>query len=206
MFCPTGATVEFPVDAQILKDDGSLSFLLTEANFTTAERVASAINASQGAGIAYVRNADEVVIRYAGSPAMLSAFVSRIENLRIDPDMAPRIVINERTGTIVAGSDVRISSVVISQGDIKVTVRSDAYASQPSFIGGFANDVASLVVTNTDLSVEEQTNDTVASFPNTTVGSLVQGLARSRVGTRRVISILQAIKAAGALHAEIIVQ
>lgn len=203
---PDGAMVEFPVDAQILKPNGELSFLLSEASFTTAERIAQAINASQGRGVAYVKNADEVVIGYQGSPALLSAFVSRLENLRVNPDLSPRIVINERTGTIVAGSDVRISSVVVSQGDIKVTVQSDSYASQPSFISGFANDVSSLVVTNTDLEVEEGTNDTVASFPNTTVGSLVQGLARAKVGTRRIISILQAVKAAGALHAEIIVQ
>ena len=66
--------------------------------------------------------------------------------------------------------------------------------------------MSSLIVTNVDLDVQEGVNDTVATFPNTTVGSLVEGLARSRVGTRRIISILQAIKAAGALHAEIIVQ
>ena len=203
---PDGATVEFPVDAQILKSNGELSFLLSEANFTTAERIATAINGSHGRGIAYVKNADEVVIRYSGSPELLSAFVSHLENIRIDPDLSPRIVINERTGTIVAGSDVCISSVVISQGDIKITVTSESYGSQPSFIGGFANDVSSLIVTNVDLDVQEGVNDTVATFPNTTVGSLVEGLARSRVGTRRIISILQAIKAAGALHAEIIVQ
>lgn len=203
---PGGATVEFPVDAQILKSDGTLSFLLTEASFTTAERIAKAINTARLAELAYVKNADEIVIRFPGSAAMLSAFVSQLENLRITPDLDPRIIINERTGTIVAGSEVRISSVVVSQGDIKVTVTSDSYASQPNFIGGFANDVASLVVTNSELSVDEQSNDIVASFPNTTVGSLVQGLIRSRVGTRRIISILQAIKAAGALHAEIIVQ
>lgn len=94
----------------------------------------------------------------------------------------------------------------MSQGDIRVTVASENYASQPSFIGGFARDVQSLIVTNTKLDVEEGANDAVVSFPNTTVGDLVQGLARSRVGTRRTISILQAIKAAGALHAEIVVQ
>ncbi|WP_432200676.1 flagellar basal body P-ring protein FlgI [Erythrobacter sp. W53] len=203
---PDGATIEFPVDAQILKENGEISFLLSEASFTTAERISRTINASQGRELAYVKNADEVVIRYPGSPAMLSAFVSRLENLRVNPDSVPRIVINERTGTIVAGSDVRISSVVVSQGDIKVTVQSENFDSQPSFVSGFANDVSSLVVTNVDLEVEEGVNDTVATFPNTTVASLVEGLARSRVGTRRIISILQAVKAAGALHAEIVVQ
>lgn len=203
---PGGATIEFPVDAQLLRANGELSFLLKEANFTTAERVATAINASQGRPVAYVKNADEVVITYAGSPQLLPAFLARLENLPVAPDTVARIVINERTGTIVAGADVRISSVVISQGDIKVTVKTENYASQPSFISGFARDVSSLVVTNTDLSVEEGTNDVVATFPNTTVASLVQGLTQAKVGTRRIISILQAIRAAGGLHAEIVVQ
>ncbi len=203
---PAGAMIEFPVEASILKENGQISFLLAEASFTTAERIAQAINASQPSSLAHVKNADEVVIQYGGQAASLSRFVARLEAIRVVPDREPRIVINERTGTIVAGADVRISSVVISQGDIKVTVRSDNEASQPSFIRGFANDISSLVVTNVDLKVEEGQNDTVANFPDTNVGSLVQGLAQARVDTRRIISILQAIKAAGSLHAEIVIQ
>lgn len=202
---PAGATIEYPVEASIVKENGEISFLLSEASFTTAERIASAINRSQGLRLATVKNADEVVIEFPGEATGLARFIAGLEAIRVVPDRAARIVINERTGTIVAGSDVKISSVVISQGDIKVTVTSENEASQPSFIGGFANDVSSLVVNNVDLLVEEGENDTVASFPDTNVGSLVQGLAQARVGTRRVISILQAMKAAGALHAEIIV-
>lgn len=201
-----GATVEFPVDAQLMKANGEISFLLNDASFTTAERVAASINGISGPGTAWVRNADEVAIRPPGGVATLPRFVASIENLRVRPDALDRIVINERTGTIVAGAEVRISSVVISQGDIRVTVKSENYASQPSFIGGFANDVSSLIVTNTTLDVDEGTDDTVATFPNTTVGVLVEGLSRAGVGTRRIVSILQAIKAAGALHAEIVVQ
>ena len=203
---PSGATVETPVDARILKDNGEISFLLNEASFTTAERAAAAINQAKGLNLASVRNADEVVIQFMPGRESLPAFVAGIENLRIDPDAVARIVINERTGTIVAGAGVRISSVVVSQGDIRVTVQTENYASQPSFIGGFANDIESMIVTNTRLEVDSGGDDAIATFPNTTVGTLVQGLSRSKVGTRRIISILQAIKAAGALHAEIVVQ
>ena len=203
---PGGATIESAVDASILKPDGTLSFLLTEPSFTTAQRIADAINAADGAGIAEVRNADEIVIRFGDTGSGLANFVSRIENLYVEPSLASRIVINERTGTVVAGSNVRISSAVISQGDIKVTVTSENYASQPSFIGGFASDVSSLIVTNTTLEVDQGAKDAVVTFPNTTVGSLVQGLSKARVDTRRMIGILQALKAAGALHAEILVQ
>ncbi|WEK46128.1 MAG: flagellar basal body P-ring protein FlgI [Candidatus Andeanibacterium colombiense] len=203
---PGGATVETAVDAAVLSDDGTVSFLLTEPNFTTAQRISDAINTSFGRGIASVRNADEVVIAYDRAPSELAQFLSRIEGVSVAPSVTPRVVINERTGTVVAGAGVRISSVVISQGDIKVTITSENYASQPSFISGFASDVSSLVVTNTKLDVEQGSNDAAMSFPNTTVGTLVESLARAKVDTRRMISILQAIKAAGALHAEIVVQ
>ena len=201
-----GATVEAAVDAQLLKPDGELAFLLNDPSFATAERIAEGINSRFGGGLASARNADEVRIRFAGDPSALTRFVAELESVEVMPDRTPRVVINERTGTVVAGGDVMISSVVIAQGDVKVTVTADNYASQPGFISGFATDVRSLVVTNTKLEVEQGANDAVVRFPNTAVADLVQGLARAHVNTRRTISILQAMKTAGALHADIIVQ
>jgi flagellar P-ring protein precursor FlgI len=201
-----GATVETAVDADVLKDGNHLSFVLGDPNFSTAQRVAEALNVRFGAGAAMAKNADEILIHFPGSRAGLASFLAQVESVLVEPDRMPRVVINERTGTIVAGGDVMISSVVISQGDIRVTVSSENYASQPSFIGGFASDVRSLVVTNAKLEVEQGAGDAVVTFPNTAVADLVQGLNRARVNTRRTISILQAIKAAGALHAEIVVQ
>jgi len=201
-----GATIEAPVDARILGSEGEITFLLNDPSFATAQRIAEGVNARFGVELATVRNADEVRIRFNGAPQQFAAFAAELEALQIQPDAAPRVVINERTGTIVAGGDVMISSVVISQGDIRVTVTAENYASQPSFISGFANDVRSLIVTNTKLDVEQGVGDAVIRFPNTAVADLVQGLAQARVNTRRTISILQAIKAAGALHADIIVQ
>jgi flagellar P-ring protein FlgI len=201
-----GATVEAAVDAMLLNANGELRFLLHEPSFTTASRIAEAINARFGHDMANAASADEVRIRYGAGAAELSAFLSSLEALTIQPDRAPRVIINERTGTIVAGGDVSISSVVVSQGDIRVTVTSDNYASQPDFISGVNPGIRSLIVTNTQLDVDRDGNDVVASFPNTTVADLVQGLHSARVDTRRMISILQAVKAAGALHAELIVQ
>ena len=201
-----GATVERPVNANLLQGNGSISFLLSEPNFTTADRIAKAVNNKFGKNTAYAVNADEVEIQYAGGARGLTGFVSRLENIPVSPDRVPRIVINERTGTVVAGADVKVSSVVVSQGDIRVTVTAENFASQPSFISGFASDVSSLVITNTDLEVEQGTNDVVASFPNSSVADLVQGLSEAGVDTRRMIGILQAMKEAGALHSEIIIQ
>ncbi|HZF44362.1 MAG TPA: flagellar basal body P-ring protein FlgI [Sphingomonadaceae bacterium] len=207
-----GVTVETPVDSQILRPNGEMAFLLNEPSFGTAQRIADGINGRFGGDAATVKNADEVRIRFRGDPSRLAAFVAEIETVSVQPDTAPRIVINERTGTIVAGGEVMISSVVISQGDIKVTITGERYASQPQgFSEGFASDAVapgarSLLVTNTRLDVADSATDAVVRFPNTTVGDLVQGLSRAKVGTRRTISVLQAIKTAGALHADIIVQ
>lgn len=203
---PGGATVEVAVDSSVINERGEISFLLNEPSFTTAQRIAARINGSMGPGTADVRNADEVIIRFSGSQSQLAPFLSSIEGLTVSPDRPPRIVINERTGTIVAGGDVRVSSVVVSQGDIKVAVTTENFASQPSFIGGFASDVKSLIVSNTKLEVDQGGNDHAMTFPDSSVAALVEGLARARVDTRRTISILLAMKAAGALHAEIIVQ
>jgi flagellar P-ring protein FlgI len=201
-----GATVERPVAANLIGADGRLGFLLHEPNFTTATRIAEAINTRFGRSIAETAGADEVRIDFQSAALELASFIAAVENLEIAPDRSPRVVINERTGTVVAGGDVLISSVVVAQGDIRVTVTSESFASQPAFISGSASGVRSLVITNTALDVERGENDVVAAFPNTSVADLVQGLSRARVDTRRIISILQAVKAAGALHADIIVQ
>lgn len=202
-----GAMIEVGVESSVLSSDGQLSFLLSNPSFSTATRIADHINGRLGGGIATALNADEVRIRFAGHPGGVPGFVAQLENILVEPDVAPRIVINERTGTVVAGGGVMVSSVVIVQGDIKVTVTAENTASQPNgFYGGFASDVGSLVVTNTKLDVEQGANDRSFIFPATSVGDLVQALARARVDTRRIISILQGIRSAGALHAEIIVQ
>lgn len=201
-----GATIEAAVESTLLHGGNEVSFLLSRPSFSTSQRIAEQINAQFGYGTATARNADEVRIRYSGGAGELTGFIARLENVSVAPDISPRVVINERTGTVVAGGDVMISSVVIAQGDIKVTVTAENIASQPTFLGGFASDVRSLVVTNTKLEVDQGTGDRSFRFPNTSVADLVQALSRAHVDTRRMISILQAIRTAGALHAEIIVQ
>jgi flagellar P-ring protein precursor FlgI len=201
-----GATIEHSVDASILGSDGAVRFLLNDPDFGTAERIAEAINQRFGARIAEARNADEVRVAYSGRRSDLIAFAAALQAVSVEPARTARVVINERTGTIVAGGDVLISSVVISQGDIRVTVTGQRDASQPSNIDGLASDIRSLVVTNSKMDVEQGAHDAVVSFPNTSVADLVEGLSRAHVDTRRTIAILQAIKAAGALHADLLVE
>ncbi|MBV8975795.1 MAG: flagellar basal body P-ring protein FlgI [Alphaproteobacteria bacterium] len=204
--CVGGATVEAPVDAQLVGAGGNLTFVLNDPDFTTAERVSEALNRALGAGRASAKGADSVSIDAGSAGSDLNHLVAQVENVTVDPDQVARVVINERSGTVVAGGNVRISSVVIAQGDIKVAVDVDHQASQPLILGGIAPDVRSLIVTNSKLKVADGSHDAVVRFPDTTVGDLVKALAKAQVDTRRTIAVLQAMKAAGALHAEIIVQ
>jgi flagellar P-ring protein precursor FlgI len=201
---PGGATVETSVSSSLVGPGDELTFILKEPDVTTSTRIAGAINSTLGRGAASVRDADTVAIRTGGEDPY--RLIAQIENVMVQPDDLARVVINERAGTVVAGGGVRISSVVISQGDIKVSVSVDNQASQPYAYGGYLPGAQSLVVTNTKLDVTPGKEDAVVSFPSTTVGDLVQGLHLAHVDTRGMISILQAIKAAGALHADIIVQ
>ena len=201
-----GATIERSVDAALAVEDGELKFLLYDPSFATASRIAERVNEAFGRDLAWARGADEVRIRYDGADRGLTAFVASIQGLRVEPERVPRVVINERTGTVVAGAEVTLSSVVISQGDLRVSVSSENYASQPGFISGYNENVSSLVITNTRLTAESSPSAAVTVFPNTTIASLVEGLSAQGLDTRQVIAVLQAMKAAGALHAEIIVQ
>jgi flagellar P-ring protein precursor FlgI len=204
---PAGATVENGVRADLVDAQGDLTFVLKDADITTAERIADSINASVAPNIASVRDAGAVVISTRLANGDVNRLMSWIENVTVIPDGLARVVVNERSGTVVAGGGVRISSVVVSKGDIRVSVSinddTDGYAAPQVDVGRHGR---SLVVTNTRLAVMQPRQDAVMSFPDTTVADLVEGLSRVHVDTRGVISVLQAIQAAGALHAELVVQ
>jgi flagellar P-ring protein precursor FlgI len=204
--CVGGATVEAPVDADLVGADGRLTFILREPDFTTSQRIADSLNQLLGDGSASARSADSVTIDASASRNDLNRLIARIENVEIAPDQIARVVINERSGTVVAGGGVKISSVVIAQGDIKISVDVDHQASQPLVLGGIAPDARSLIVTNSKLKVTDGSHDASVRVPDTTVADLVRALVKAQIDTRRVIAVLQAIKAAGAMHADIVVQ
>ncbi|HWW12834.1 MAG TPA: flagellar basal body P-ring protein FlgI [Brevundimonas sp.] len=200
-----GATIEVGTEARTLESNGDLVFVLREPSFITAVRIVDAINASGTGAAARVGDADMVRIDTRGAPDLFR-LIAAIEALPISPATVARVVVNERTGTVVAGGDVRLSSVSVSQGDIRVSVRQRNEASQPVVYGGRNDDLTGLIVRNTSIEVTEDKGDAVVTFPNTTVGDLMEGLARVGVDTRGKIAVLQAIRAAGALHADIVVQ
>lgn len=201
-----GAIVEADVQADLMGRDGFLRFVLRDADATTAERIAGEINRGMGTHVADALNARTVRIRPLGGPNETNNLVARIEGLAVVPDQVSRVVINERNGTVTAGGDLRISPVAISHGDIRVAVDTEYSASQPEFIGRAGSGVRSIVIGNSDLRVDEPGQQVAGTFRQTTVGDLVLALSKSNVSTRDVIAILQSIKAAGALHADIVVQ
>jgi flagellar P-ring protein precursor FlgI len=135
------------------------------------------------------------------------AEIARLENLTIQQQRRARVVVNERTGTIVAGGDVRLGAVSISHGNLNVEIRTDYTVSQP---GGLlvrpGSGVASVVVPRTTLRTAEADAPLVSIPEGATVADLVASLRAVRLTTRDVIAVLQSIKAAGALDGELMIQ
>lgn len=203
---PGGATVEVGVKSPVLTADQKVTLVLQDPDYTTANRIETAINSQLGANVAHARDAAGIEIDVPEAQRkQLVSFLTRIENISVEPDRRAKVVINERTGTVVAGGDVRISKVAISYGDLKISVATQNYASQPTFIGEAGPGVQTAIVSNTRIDVDEPNGPTFLSADNT-VANLVQSLAKLKVNTRDMISILRAVKAAGALHAELVVQ
>jgi flagellar P-ring protein precursor FlgI len=193
----SGATVEretgFNLDSQ-----QEVRLTLRNPDFTTAQRVAAAINASYPS-TALAENGSVVAVR---APAQLgmAAFISRVENMPVAVDTPARVIIDEVNGVIVMGENVRISTVAIAQGNLTISVQESPQVSQPApFSQG-----QTVVVPQTDVTVEEELGREIRLVNGaTSLATLVNGLNALGVSPRDMISILQAIKAAGALQADI---
>lgn len=204
---PGGATIEAGVRSHMLSERNTVTFVLAESDYTTATRVADAINARLGGGLAQAQDAAGVEIAVpAGRRTRLADFLAAVENVTVEPDRRARVVINERTGTVVAGGDVRIDKVAVSQGDLKVSIVTDNSVSQPFLVSRTGPEVQTVAVSNSRVDVKEQGGAGYLPPQASTVAELVDGLARMHTSTRDIISILRAVKAAGALHADLIVQ
>ena len=197
---PNGAVVEREV-AFALDDLGLVRLALHNPDFTTAERIAAAINGRLGVGAARALDPTTVAVpvppAYAGRVAGLMA---EIELLEVEPDTPARILIDERSGIIVMGENVRISRVAVAQGNLTVRVSEDPQVSQPNPLAAGET----VVVPRTSVEVDDQSDRRMVVLePGVTLKDLVDGLNALGVGPRDMIAIVQAIKAAGALQADI---
>ena len=195
----SGAIVELETGFQ-LANMTTLRMTLRNPDFTTASRVADVINARYP-GSAQAENPTIVSIRPVGGQNMM-AFLSQVENLSVEPDAPAKVVIDEVAGVIVMGENVRLSTVAIQQGNLTITVRETPAVSQPN---PFApRGAQTVVVPQSDLSVDEEKGKQFLTVRSgASLSTLVSGLNALGVTPRDMISILQTIKAAGALQADI---
>jgi flagellar P-ring protein FlgI len=203
-----GATVEKNVAARIVKDDNRIDVLLSDPDYTTASRVAEAVNANLQTAVARAVDAGRVAVDVPLSDRdRIVDFVARVENTIVQPDQRARVVVNERTGTVVSGGAVRISAVTVAHGNLRVSIVTDYLVSQPN--GAYVNpgsQISTQVVPQTRIDANEDNVNVVSLPPDTRVAELVEALNKIKTNTRDVIAVLQSIKAAGALHAELILQ
>ena len=198
---PSGAIVEREVDFK-LASLKNMNLALRNPDLTTARRIADAVNAFLGTAVAMPIDSGTVKMvlpeGYEGSNVDL---MTKIEGLKVEPDHVARVVIDENTGVVVIGDDVRISTVAIAQGNLTIRVTETPQVSQPA---PFSETGTTQVVPRTDIQVDEG-EDKKLTVVNTGVSlqELVNGLNALGVGPRDMISILQAIKASGALQAEL---
>ena len=192
-----GATVEKEVPFNLDKNNG-LWLGLRNPDLTTAERIATVINKTVGK-IAKVTDPRTVRLDFANRDAIET--LETIENLRVEPDNAAIVIIDEASGTIVMGANVRISTVAIAQGNLTIRVTETPEVSQP---GPFAKGGTTVTVPRTSIDIDDQHDKKLGILSTgVTLRDLVASLNALGVGPRDLISILQSIKAAGALQADL---
>jgi flagellar P-ring protein precursor FlgI len=195
---PGGATVEQAVPAA-LANGGMVNVLLNNPDFTTAVRIARAVEATLGAGSATALDAATVQVRANGLDNVTS-LIADIGELGVAQSMVAKVVVNERTGTVVIGGSVQISPVAVSHGNLSVEISTEFQVSQPSPLSRTGETV---VVPQTKVTAQEEPAYLINLQPGTTLGELVRALNELKVTPRDIIAILQALKEAGALHAEL---
>ncbi len=210
---PSGASVEMATTTHIVSKAGNVFVLLDSPDYTTASRVAETLNANLGPlaeGLgqrARAVDAERIVVRLSDEDRLdLVNVIKSIEGISVVPDQGAKVVVNERTGTVVSGGDVRVGRVTIAQGDLKVDVSTRYNVSQPLVIGRGGPDIRTVTSPETDIKVTESQEPSVNLPEGTSVADLVTALNKIKATPRDIISILQAIKRADALHAQLIIQ
>jgi flagellar P-ring protein precursor FlgI len=197
-----GAIVEREIPTSIVHDD-TIELLLREPSFTSASRLAAAINTAFTNSAHALDSTTVKVHMPEGAEAFPIDFIARLESLEIMPDTPARIIINERTGTIVATASIRISSCAVSQGNIIINVTSTQDVSQPN---PFSNTGKTVVTQQTTTDVMESKAALVALPELPTVEKVASALNALGATPRDMMAIFEAMKQAGALQAELIIR
>jgi flagellar P-ring protein precursor FlgI len=199
---PGGALVEREVEGPLNVGD-HVTLNLISPDFATSARIMKAINAEFGEGTAASTDAVSVKIRAPTTPEARVAFIGMLEELEIDASEPPaRVVVNSRTGTVVISSNVRVKAAAVSQGDITVTVEATNEVSQPE---PFSRGGTTTPVQNADITISEENKKMVLFKPGAELRQIVNAVNEIGASPTALISILEALKQAGALQAELIV-
>lgn len=200
---PSGARVEREIDFE-LSSITDMRLALRNPDFTTAARIEEAINSQFRRPVATMLDSGTVTLDISSTRARSVAHaIGRIENIPVEPERKARVVVDQRSGTIVMGDEVRISRVAVSQGNLTLRVQEQPLAVQPN---PFA-DGQTIVVPRTTADIEENEGPGLAEVPEgASLSEVIAGLNALGVAPRDMIDILKSIKAAGALHAEFIVR
>lgn len=200
---PNGANVEKTVAAEFAAGN-RLTLVLRDEDFSTAAKLQQTVDAKFGKGTSKALDGRNVDVNI---PAAFYdnnvGFIAELENLRLTPEKIAKIIINERTGTIIMGREVRLAAVAISQGGVTVRIGTEYEVSQPLPLNKTGETV---VVPVTNVDVKEKKVESVILPDGATIDEVVRGLRSLGVSARDVISILQAIKSAGAMNADLEMQ
>ena len=198
---PNGATVERSVPSAFASSD-DLRLNLNTPDFTTVSRIVGTINRIYGAGTAHAVDGGTVDVRVPQDPTQKVAWLGTIQDLDVTPGAPPaRVVVNSRTGTVVIGSDVRVTAAAVAHGAIQVTIGEQPLVSQPA---PFSNGQTA-VVPSSSVQVSEEGGHMFKFGPGVSLDAIVRAVNQVGASPSDLISILQALKQAGALHADLVV-
>ncbi|QPK61902.1 flagellar basal body P-ring protein FlgI [Methylomonas sp. LL1] len=198
---PNGATVEQSVPTPF-EQGNELVFNLNTADFTTANRMVESINKTLGAGTAMARDATSVSVRAPADLNQKVNFASVLENLEVIPDDAPaKVIINSRTGTVIINSKVKVQPAAVSHGSLTVTISENPQVSQP----GPLSAGETVVTPQSNVEVKEEKNHMFVFNPGVSLDEIVQAVNNVGAAPSDLVAILEALKSAGALRAELMV-
>jgi flagellar P-ring protein precursor FlgI len=198
---PNGATIEREVNSPFTEGD-TITFNLLRPDFTTARRVVEQINGALGPDMAYAHDATSVSVRAPRDPSQRVSFLSILENMTVEPaEEAAKVVINSRTGTIVVGKNVQVTAAAVTHGNLTVTIQENPEVQQPNPF----TDADAVVEPNTQIAITEEPARMFQFGPAVTLNEIVQAVNQVGAAPGDVMAVLEALKTAGALRAELIV-
>jgi flagellar P-ring protein precursor FlgI len=207
---PRGASVERMVDTPFQSNENIL-LNLHQADFSTAMRVADAVNDVFGPQVAVPLDASSIKVRAPSDPSQKVSFISLLENIEVNPALpAAKVIVNSRTGTIVIGGDVRVTPSVVTHGSLTVRVNEDKDVFQANNVAQNAQGAVVApgeitAVDDTEITIEEEPAKAFVFDPGTELSDIVDAINGVGAGAADLVAILEALREAGALRAEIIV-